>query len=72
MSGALDRRLLYLLVAMAVSVTLRYTVLDSGSQPKVVAPTDSIPAAEQRLARLRRLAATVPAKEAMLKQAEAE
>lgn len=73
MKGQLDRRLLAVLALMGVSVVLRYTVLDS-STPNVVvvAPADSIPLAEQRLDRLRRLAATVPAKEAMLKQAKTE
>jgi len=72
-NGKLDRRLVYLLVSMAVSVVLRYTFLDSSSSKVVVvAPADSIPLAEQRLDRLRRLAATVPAKEAMLKQAKAD
>jgi hypothetical protein len=38
----------------------------------VVAPSESIPAAENRLQRLRQIAGTVPGKEAMLKQASAE
>ena len=73
MNGRLDRRLVYLLASMAVSVVLRYTFFTGDSQQVVVVPpSDSIPLAEQRLDRLRRVAATVPAKEAMLKQATAE
>ncbi len=73
MNGRLDRRLLYLLASMAVSVVLRYMFFAGDSQQVVVVPpSDSIPLAEQRLERLRRVAATVPAKEAMLKQATAE
>jgi hypothetical protein len=74
MNGKLDRRLLLLLAVMAVGVVLRYTVFSDRSQPRVVAaaPADSIPKAERRLQRLREQAATVPAKEAMLKQALAE
>ena len=73
MKGKLDRRLLILLAVMAVGVVLRYTWFSGGSGAPVVAATaDSIPKAELRLARLRQQAATVPAKEAMLKQALAE
>lgn len=52
-------------------ILLRFGVFQ-GSDASVVAPTESIPMAEQRLDRLRRLAATVPGKEAVLKQATAE
>ncbi len=73
MNGRLDRRLVYLLVSMAVSVVLRYAFFSGDSQRVVVvAPSDSIPLAEQRLDRLRSVAATVPAKEAMLRQAMAD
>jgi hypothetical protein len=74
MNGQPDRRLLLLLAVMAVAVLLRYTVFSDRSQTKVVAavPADSIPKAERRLQRLREQQATVPAKEAMLKQALAE
>lgn len=72
MNGQLDRRLLYILAVMALAVTLRYAVFSGGGQPAVVAPTDSIPLAERRLARLREQAATVPARETMLKQALAD
>jgi hypothetical protein len=74
MNGRLDRRLLWALGVMAFAVLLRYTAFSGGSATNVVvvAPADSIEKAERRLARLRQQAATVPAKEAMLKQALAE
>ena len=54
---------------MMASVAVRFASM--GDQ-KVVASHDTIPLAKQRLEILRRKAATVPAKEAMLKQAQAE
>ncbi len=74
MNGQTDRRLLLLLGAMIMGVVLRYVVFSAGSAPPVVtaAPADSIAVAERRLARLREQAATVPAKEKMLQQAQAE
>ncbi|HUB82497.1 MAG TPA: type II secretion system protein GspM [Bryobacteraceae bacterium] len=53
---------------MIVGVFLRFR----GSQDEVVASHDSVPVARQRLEILRRKAATVPAKEAILKQVTAE
>jgi hypothetical protein len=55
---------------MAASVLVRYGAV--GNQSSVVASHDSIPVARQRLEILRRKAATVPAKEAILKQVTAE
>ena len=73
MTGKLDRRLLWLLAAMAVGAILRLTVFtDRASTIQVVVPADAITRAEKRLQHLREQAATVPAKEAMLKQALAE
>jgi hypothetical protein len=74
MNGQPDRRLLLLLAVMGVAAILRFTVFTGRSQTTVVAavPSDSIPKAERRLQHLREQAATVPAKEAMLKQALAE
>ena len=71
--GTLDRRtvgllLLMLLLLAGVMVRLR---LSSGG-PAVVAPQESSSTAERRLERLRQVAATVPGKEAVLKQAMAE
>ena len=51
-----------------VSVVLRFR----GGQEQVVVSHDSIPVARQRLEILRRKAATVPAKETILKQVTAE
>jgi len=70
--GTLDRKYA---VFLAVSVVL-FGVLkfgsSSGGGTMVVAATDSIPLAEKRLEKLRQAAATVPAKEQILKQAQAE
>lgn len=72
--GAIDRRTLVLLLVMLgllVAVILRFG-LSNDSASVVVAPSDSIPAAEHRLERLRQVAATVPGKEEVLKKALAE
>jgi hypothetical protein len=71
-NGKVDRRLLILLAILLVGVALRYTVFNGGGAPAVAAAVDSIPAAELRLQKLRELAATVSAKEGLLKQASAE
>ena len=70
--GTLDRRSLFILVGGLVGIAiLRFGVY--GDHRTVVAgPADSIPMAEKRLQRLRELAATVPGKEAVLRQAAAE
>ena len=70
--GTLDRRtLLMLLGGLAAIAILRFGVYGD-RQAAVVASGDSIPLAERRLARMRTVAATVPGKEAVLKQALAE
>lgn len=56
---------------MLAAVLVRYGAL-GGGQGSVVASHDSIPVARQRLEILRRKAATVPAREAILKQVTAE
>jgi hypothetical protein len=58
------------LMVLAAGVLVRYGVVGGGSS--VVASHDSIPVAKQRLEILRRKAATVPAREAILKQVTAE
>jgi hypothetical protein len=70
--GKLDRRtLLILLGGLLLIAVLRFGVY--GDRPtQVVAASESIPAAENRLERLRQVAATVPGKEAVFKQASAE
>ena len=69
--GSLDRRLLWILGGLIALVVIRYTVM-SEPQPQVVAAAESIPMTEKRLERLRDLAATVPGKEVLLKQASAD
>ena len=70
--GTLDRRSLFaLLGGLAVIAILRFGVY-GGHQAAAAAPADSIPIAEKRLQRVRELAATVPARQAVLQQAAAE
>ena len=57
------------LAVMLAGVFIRYA---GGDRNRVVASRDSIPVARQRLEILRRKAATVPAKEGILKQVTAE
>ncbi len=67
-TGSLDRKTLTLgLVCIAVILVLRFGFFRGDSQ-QVVGLTDSIPAAEQRLERLRQAAATVPGKQSLLQQ----
>jgi hypothetical protein len=70
--GALDRRTLFILLGgLLLIAVLRFGVY--GDRPtQVVAASESIPAAENRLERLRRVAATVPGKETLFKQVSAE
>ena len=69
--GTLDRRTLFVLLGgLLLIVVLRFGVYGD-RQTQVVAAVESIPAAENRLERLRQIAATVPGKEAVLKQASA-
>jgi hypothetical protein len=70
--GKLDRRTILTLVAgVAVILILRFGVYSDKSS-EIVSSTESIPIAEKRLERLRQIAATVPGKETLLKQANAE
>jgi hypothetical protein len=63
-----QRALLLLAVAGAVMLVMKLSIGRSG--PEVVeASVDSVEMAEKKLAKLRQLAATVPGKEALLKQA---
>jgi hypothetical protein len=71
-TGKLDGRTLAMLgIGVAAVLILRFTAFREAAAP-VVAPTDSIPMAEQRLARLRQTAAMVPGKQIELKRAEQE
>jgi hypothetical protein len=72
MSGAIDKRLLMVLGVMVVAVTIRFATYSGDGGAKVVAAVDSIPAAEKRLLRVREQAATIPAKEVLLKQVTSE
>src|SRR5260221_2752011 len=66
-----DRRALLLFAAAAAVMLLMKLSTKSG--PEVAeAAADSVEMAEKKLARLRQLAATVPGKEAVLKQAQAQ
>ena len=70
--GTLDRKTAILWIScIAVILFFRYVVLADRS-PAVVAASESAPMAEKRLARLRQIAATVPGKEALMKQASGE
>jgi hypothetical protein len=71
-TGTLDRRTLLMLVGGVLLVlVLRFVVL-TDKRPEVVAASDSVPLAENRLAKLRETVATVPGKEKAAKQAAAE
>lgn len=66
-----DQRALALLAAVLV-LGLVYRFWPDSSTPKIVAPSDPVGLAEKRLAKMRELAATVPAKQELLKKASAE
>jgi hypothetical protein len=68
-----DRRALVLLgSALALIVVLRVAVYNDKPAAQVIAASDSAPLAEKRLDRLRQIAATIPGKQAVLKQVSAE
>ena len=70
--GKLDRKTAILGVfCLAVIALLRWVVLADRS-PDVVAASESVPMAEKRLEKLRQIAATVPGKETLMKQAAGE
>jgi hypothetical protein len=70
--GSLDRKTVILWIsAIAVILIFRFVVLADRS-PAVVAASESVPAAESRVEKLRQKAATVPGKEAIMKLASAE
>jgi Tfp pilus assembly protein PilO len=72
--GSLDRKhAAALLVSVVLFALFEYGPFGNhSSTPTVVAPTESIPMAEKRLEKLRQAAATVAAKEKILKQAQTE
>ncbi len=70
-----EKRLLLLLIPAVLAVVIRYAFFNSDSSvsaPSAVVAADSAPVAEKRLAKLRQVAATVPAKQTVLNEAEAE
>jgi Tfp pilus assembly protein PilO len=70
--GSLDKRTgLGLAAGLAVILILRFAVMGGDSTAPAVAPSESIAQAEQRLRHVRQVAATVPGKEAVMKQASA-
>ena len=68
---ARDKRALVLLAA-GVLVILIWKAAAGGSPVQVAAAADSVPQAEQRLNRLRQIAARVPAKEELFKKVSGE
>ncbi|MEO8097530.1 MAG: type II secretion system protein GspM [Acidobacteriota bacterium] len=70
MDARYRRLLIYLGVPLALGVAYQYW--PSGSVVPATASTDSVEVAEKRLAIMRDLAATVPAKEEVLKKVAAE
>ncbi|HLJ17667.1 MAG TPA: type II secretion system protein GspM [Bryobacteraceae bacterium] len=66
-----DKRALLLLGVVVLAVVIWLSFSGSGGA-KVVRPADSTALAEKRLARLRQIAATVPAKQGVLKRVAAE
>ena len=72
-TGTMDRKTLLILVGgVAVVLSLRFGLFTDRSAAPVMEQVDSIPVAEQRLAHLREVAATLPARQAMLEAAQAE
>ncbi len=67
-----DRRALMILLAALVIGAIYWTATSPSETVEVVAATDSIPAAEKRLTRLRQLAALVPGREQSLEEAANE
>ncbi|MGH9615007.1 MAG: type II secretion system protein GspM [Bryobacteraceae bacterium] len=69
-----DKRALMLLGGAVALIGIYYfaTSSPSSGSTKVVAPVESAPQAEQRVAQLRRAVATLPARERALKQAQGE
>jgi Tfp pilus assembly protein PilO len=70
--GAIDKRSIIVLAAGLAAILFVRFVIYADPTPSSVAAVESIPAAEKRLAHYRQIAATVPGKAELLKQAQAE
>ncbi len=71
--GSIDRRSIFALAGgLAAILLVRFVFFGDSTGSTVVAATETIPAAEKRLEKVRQIAATVPGKEELLKQAQAE
>jgi hypothetical protein len=71
--GTFDRKTVLVLVAgLLLILVLRFRVFNDNGEAAAVAPVESAAVAERRLELVRRKAAEVPGKEAVLKQAVAE
>ena len=71
-TGTLDRKKIVLLLGSLLAIVILRYSLSGGGETAVVAPVESIPLAEQRLEKLKQVAATVPGKEATLRKMQAE
>jgi hypothetical protein len=69
---AKDKRALALLAVAVVAVIIYLLVSGSGAAPAVVGASDNIATAERRLARVRRIAATLDAKQDLLRRVSGE
>ncbi|HVX67897.1 MAG TPA: GspMb/PilO family protein [Bryobacteraceae bacterium] len=67
-----DRRALAGLGVAVVGVAIYLLSSSSSGAPEVISASDTIPSAERRLAQARRLAASVPGKQQLLKQVSNE
>ena len=67
-----DRRALVLLGAAAVLAMLVRFLLPDSSVPAASVASDNVDMAQRRVARLRQIAGTVPVREAMMKQTDAD
>ena len=70
--GTLDRRTILVLAGGLALVLLARMWVNRGSEATVDQPMDSIPKAEKRLQQLREKVATIPGKETVLKQVQAD
>jgi len=70
--GTLDRKTAILWIFCVAAILILYFFVLADRSPAVVAASESAPMAEKRLERLRQIAATVPGKEALMKQVTGE